>query len=235
MENSKPPSTDIPWSGESSDDPEAPELGDDASDKAVTAERTGEVTRLLSTWKAGDARAAEDLLPLVYDELRRLASSYLRRERRGHTLQATALVNEAYLRLMGPSLERAVVDNRRHFFAIAARAMRRVLVDHARRHQADKRIGADQKVPIDDSPVVQLATSPDLNVLAVHEALGKLEAAHPRQAQIIEMRFFGGLSVPEVAAVLEVSEATVARDWRVGRLLLKRELDQGGADASDSS
>ncbi|MEO1086825.1 MAG: sigma-70 family RNA polymerase sigma factor [Acidobacteriota bacterium] len=228
MASSETPTPGVPRPGSSGagnfDDVEAP-----------TAEQTGEVTRLLSTWKAGDAGAAEDLLPLVYDELRRLASSYLRRERRAHTLQATALVNEAYLRLMGPSLERAVVDNRRHFFAIAARAMRRVLVDHARRHQADKRIGADQKVAIDESPVVQLATSPNLEVLAVHEALGKLEQVHPRQAQIIEMRFFGGLSVPEVAAVLEVSEATVARDWRVGRLLLRRELDQGdGAGAQDA-
>ncbi|MEM8995007.1 MAG: sigma-70 family RNA polymerase sigma factor [Acidobacteriota bacterium] len=202
--------------------------------EAPTGAQIGEVTRLLATWKAGDAGAAEDLLPLVYDELRRLASSYLRRERRGHTLQATALVNEAYLRLMGPSLERAVVDNRRHFFAIAARAMRRVLVDHARRNQAGKRIGADRKVAIDDSPVVELASSPNMEVLEVHEALGKLEKAHPRQAQIIEMRFFGGLSVPEVAAVLEVSEATVARDWRVGRLLLRRELDHGGAGAADA-
>ncbi|MEO1369025.1 MAG: sigma-70 family RNA polymerase sigma factor [Acidobacteriota bacterium] len=228
MANSDPTAPGAPGPG-------SVEPGDFDDVEAPTGAQIGEVTRLLSTWKAGDAGAAEDLLPLVYDELRRLASSYLRRERRGHTLQATALVNEAYLRLMGPGLERAVVDNRRHFFAIAARAMRRVLVDHARRHQADKRIGADQKVAIDDSPVVELASSPNLEVLAVHEALGKLEKAHPRQAQIIEMRFFGGLSVPEVAAVLEVSEATVARDWRVGRLLLRRELDQGdGGGAADA-
>ena len=237
MANSETSKTDgsshAPEASEVETDLDGSEL--DALRDPVDAERTGEVTRLLSTWKSGDERAAEDLLPLVYDELRRLASSYLRRERRGHTLQATALVNEAYMRLMGPSLENAVVDNRRHFFAIAARAMRRVLVDHARRYQADKRIGVDQKVGIEDSPVVQMAHSPNLDVLAVHEALGHLEELHPRQAQIIEMRFFGGLSVPEVATVLEVSEATVAREWRVGRLLLRRELQRGGADDPDTA
>ncbi|MEM6794151.1 MAG: ECF-type sigma factor [Acidobacteriota bacterium] len=185
----------------------------------------GDVTVLLDGWKAGDARAAEDLMPLVYGELRRLASSYLRRERAGHTLQATALVNEAYLRMAGPGLSKATAENRTHFFAIAAKAMRRVLVDHARKQLAGKRIGAHQKLAIEDSPEVELADGPNLDVLAVHEALARLEEEHPRQAQIVEMRFFGGLSVPEVAEVLEVSEATVAREWRVGRLLLRRHLE----------
>lgn len=194
------------------------------SEQARKTSDTGEVTGLLEAWRAGDTKAAENLLPMVYRELRKLATSYLRRERQGHTLQPTALVNEAYLRLMGPGLEGALVENRSHFFAIAAKAMRRVLVDHARRHQADKRIGAHQKVSIDDGPIISLATAPDHDILAIHQALERLEAAHPRQARIIELRFFGGLSESEVATALDISRATVSREWKLGRALLLRQL-----------
>ncbi len=193
----------------------------------TTGPEPGEVTRLLDTWKAGDTRAADGLLGLVYGELRRLAAGYLKRERQGHTLQPTALVNEAYMRLLGSGLASATLNHRRHFFAIAAKAMRRVLVDHARRHRAEKRIGEHQLVSLDQGPV--LAADPDLDVLAVHEALDQLQEINPRQAEVVEMRFFGGFSEEEVAEALEISKATVARDWQVGRLTLRRKLASGPA------
>jgi RNA polymerase sigma factor (TIGR02999 family) len=173
-----------------------------------------------NSWRRGDSEAFEDLLPLVYDELRRLAASYLRKERRDHTLQATALVHEAYLRLSGGvALD---LQDRAHFFTVAARAMRRVLVDHARRQRADKRIGAGRKVSLDDAPETPVVV--DADVLAVHEALELLAQIEPRQAQLVELRYFGGLSNPEAAEVLEVSIKTVERDWRIARTWLHRRL-----------
>ena len=199
-----------------------------SSDPTSQAVDLGEVTRLLDSWKSGDTTAAEALLPLVYQELHKIASSYLRRERQGHSLDATALVNEAYLRMIGPSLAGSAMANRTHFFAIAAKAVRRILVDHARRQHAEKRIGAHQKISIELSPTLEPSEEPQLEVLAVHQALAKLEEAHPRQAQVIELRFFAGLSEPQVAEVLKISRATVAREWQVGRLLLRRHLRAAG-------
>ena len=185
----------------------------------------GEVTRLLRRWSAGDAEAVDDLVPLVYGELRQLAQRYLRRERAGHTLLPTGLVHEAYLRLLGVDPARATVDNRSHFFALAAQAMRRILVEHARHHAAAKRPSPADGVPLEEGgdgdyrdlgPVHQL--------LAVHEALDRLREDHPRQAEVVELRYFAGLSEAEVAETLDVSRATVARDWRVARMLLGRLL-----------
>lgn len=193
--------------------------------KADGPSARGEVTRLLASWQSGDRSASDELLPLVYDELRRLAASYLRRERQGHTLQATALVHEAYMRLVGPGLEGATVDNRRHFFAIAAKAMRRVLVDYARRRATQRREGERNQVPIEE--VGALGAGPDFEILALHDALVRLHEYHPRQAQVVELRYFGGLGNDEVAEVLGVSRATVERDWQVARLLLHRDLRSG--------
>ena len=186
----------------------------------MTEERSSEITQLLKSWKSGDSEAPEDLLPLVYRELRVLAASYLRKERAGHTLQTTALVHEAYLRLW--SGETPDLTDRSHFFAVAAQAMRRILVDHARRQQAGKRIGAHQVVPLEGMPEPKLDV--DTNVLAVHEALELLSKINPRQAQLVELRYFGGLSNEEAAEVLDISLATLARDWRVAKRWLYRKL-----------
>lgn len=185
----------------------------------MAAEPGGEVTQLLERWREGQSEALDELLPLVYEELRRLAAHYLGKERRGHTLQATALVHEAYVRLLGKPLQ---VEDRSHFFAVAARAMRRVLVDHARRHQADKRIGPQDKVSLEDGP--ELSVQPDVDVLALHEALERLGQVNPRQAKLVEIRYFGGLKNREAAEVLGVSLGTVERDWQVARLWLHRQL-----------
>lgn len=186
----------------------------------MAEDRSGDVTRILARWRAGEAQAVDDLLPLVYDELRALAQGHLRRERADHTLQATALVHEAYLRLLGTA-ELDVVD-RGHFLGVAARAMRRVLVDHARRYLAGKRFKPGQRVSLSDAP--ELATHPDLRVLAVHQALERLHLIHPRQAQLVELRYFGGLPMAEAAAVLDMSLATARRDWKVAKLWLSRQL-----------
>lgn len=177
------------------------------------------VTQLLSRMGEGDSAAFEEFLPLVYQELRRLASAYLRKERADHTLQPTAVVHEAYLRLAGP---RASFENRKHFFAAAAQAMRRVLVDHARHHAAAKRPGSAGKVTLVDS---HDATSiPDAEILSLHEALERLEQIDRRKTRVVELRYFGGLSQAEIAEVLGISVRTVARDWRVARLMLRRWL-----------
>lgn len=184
----------------------------------------GEITALLASWRGGDQDAVHALLPLVYEHLRALASSALRRERADHTLQPTELVNEALLRMLGHGP--LAVEDRRHFFAVAAKAMRRILIDHARRHAAGKRIGHYQKTPLDDrhsAPAVRL----DHDLLAVHEALEALAAIHPRQAQLVELRYFGGLSVKEAAKVLGVSLSTINRDWKVARHWLRQRLAAG--------
>jgi RNA polymerase sigma-70 factor, ECF subfamily len=169
---------------------------------------------------SGNNERLTELITLVYDELRRLASFYLRSERPGHTLQTTALVHEAYLRLAGQ--RQARWENRSQFFAIAAQQMRRILVDHARGHGAPKRGGATVKVSLDDAVVFSREPSPD--VLAVDESLTKLFALDPEQARITELRFFGGLTIEETAEVIGISVATVKREWTMAKAWLTREL-----------
>lgn len=184
----------------------------------------GEVTRLLRRWKSGDQEVVDELLPLVYQELRVLAGNYLRRERVGHTLPPTALVHEAYLRLVGSDLSQATIENRTHFFAVAAQAMRRILVEHARYHAAARRPSPAQRMDFEEADAEQAGGQAFLDVLAVHESLQQLQENHPRQAQVVELRFFGGLGEEETAQALGVSRATVARDWRIARMLLGRML-----------
>jgi RNA polymerase sigma-70 factor (ECF subfamily) len=184
-----------------------------------------DVTGLLARWRHGSPEAEEALLAKVYAELRRLAASYLRRERGGHTLQPTAVVNEAYLRLVPQRPVRW--ENRSHFFGIAARMMRRVLVDHARRRRAVKRDGlATGTVSI--SGVAEPAAKVDVvDVLDLHDALSALALLDPRQAEIVQQRYFAGLTVEEIAEVMKISPATVKREWMTARLWLRRRL-QGG-------
>jgi len=181
----------------------------------------GEVTNLLIELKNGNREAESRLMPLVYHELRRLASRYMRGERPGHTLQATALVHEAYLRLVGH--EDVDWQNRAHFFGVAANLMRRILVDHARAKQAKKRGGGDQKVSLDVAVLVR-PEAPE-QFLALDEALERLAKRDPRQARIVELRYFGGLSEEEAAEILEVSVRTVKRDWSVARAWLYQQLN----------
>jgi RNA polymerase sigma-70 factor (ECF subfamily) len=188
------------------------------------------VTDTFLRWRSGDPTALDDLLPRVYDELRALADAYMRRERAGHTLQPTALVHEAFLRLL--RLPPGSVQNRVHFFALAAQAMRRILADHARRHRAAKRGGNAVRVPLElveggapAAPAGDDVAADDLD--AALEDLAKLDE---RQARVVELRFFGGLSIEETAEVLAVSPATVKRDWLVARAWLHRELRGGTAE-----
>lgn len=174
-----------------------------------------DLTRLLRRWRKGDSGAFDELYPVVYQELRSLAGSYLASERGDHTLQPTALVHEAYLRLA--KLDRLDTRDRTHFFAIAARVMRRILVDHARRLRADKRPGSN-KVELLDHHLVPVKTSEEL--LRLNDALKQLEKTHPRASEVVEQRFFGGMSESEVAEVLGLSRATVTREWRFARLWL---------------
>jgi RNA polymerase sigma factor (TIGR02999 family) len=176
-----------------------------------------EVSRLLSAMGQGDAQAADRLLPLVYEELRRLAAARLAREWPGHTLQATALVHEAYLRLVDAGTEPAW-ENRRHFFAAAAEAMRRILIDHARRKQRTKRGGGRRRVDLESLDVVAAAPGEDL--LALDEALRCLAREAPRKAELVQLRFFAGLSVEEAASCLGISRATADRYWAYARAWL---------------
>lgn len=180
-----------------------------------------QVTELLRAWSDGDERALDQLLPHVEAELRRLARGYMARERRGHTLQTTALVNEALIRLV--DARRLRWQDRAHFLGISARLMRRVLVDHARRRGYQKRGGGAQRVTLDDAVAVTPAL--DLDVLALDRALQSLAILDDRKSRVIELRFFGGLSLEETARVLHVSADTVSRDWRLAKLWLLRELD----------
>lgn len=177
------------------------------------------VTRLLLKWTEGDKQALEDLLPLVYDELRRLAKSYLQRERPGHTLQSTALVHEAYMRLVDQNVS---WQSRAHFFGIAAQMMRRILVDHARGKNAAKRGDGAVQVTLDEGLVA--ANERDVNVLALDACLTKLAALDAQQSQIVELRFFAGLSIEETAEILKISPATVKRDWAMAKAWLYREM-----------
>jgi RNA polymerase sigma factor (TIGR02999 family) len=186
---------------------------------------------MLQAWARGDKDAAERVFPLVYDQLRRLAARQLRRERRGHTLQPTALVHEAYVRLAGQRA--AEWPDRAHFFAMAARVMRHVLVDHARRNRAAKRGGSACRVSLDEASPAGRPL--ELEVVALDEALEELAALDPDQARIVELRFFAGMTVEEVAAALGVSAATVQRDWRTARAWLYRRIAHGlAASPSDA-
>jgi RNA polymerase sigma-70 factor, ECF subfamily len=179
------------------------------------------VTQLLRAWSDGDEGALAALVPLVESELRRLARMYMARERRGHTLQTTALVNEAYIRLVDARSVRW--QGRAHFLGIAARLMRRVLVDHARTRGGQKRGGANERIELDEAMAV--SELPDINVLALDRALDVLAAIDERRSRVVEMRFFGGMSVEETAEALHVSADTVKRDWRLAKLWLLRELN----------
>lgn len=180
----------------------------------------GKVTGLLLAWGGGDQRALEELTPLVYDELRRLARRCLVRERAAHTLQPTALVNEAFLRLV--DIRQVQWQNRAQFFAISARLMRRVLVDFARARVAGKRGGGAHQVTLDEDQV--MSVQPGEDVVAIDDALNALSKVDARKAKVVELRFFGGLTVEESAEVLNVSPDTIMRDWKVAKVWLLREL-----------
>ena len=181
-----------------------------------------DITHLLIRWNSGDQAALDKLMPLVYGELRRLASNYLRRERQDHTLQPTALVNEAYLRLV--QQRSANWQNRAQFYGVAAHLMRRILVDHARLKHAEKRGGAGQQ-RLSITSAGEVSTKPDLDVLALHEALEELATFDPQQSRIVELKFFGGLSIEETAEVMGLGHATVERDWKLARAWLRRKLE----------
>jgi RNA polymerase sigma factor (TIGR02999 family) len=187
------------------------------------AEPSQQITRLLVEWSAGDRTALDQLLPLVYNDLKKLAGSHLRRERTGHTLQGTALVHEAFLRLVDQ--RDATWQNRVQFFGIASQVIRRILVDHARQRNAQKRGGEALRVTIDESIAVP-AGGADFDVLALEDALEKLAALDERQSRIVELRFYGGLSVEDTAEALGLSPATVKRDWSLARAWLFRELNR---------
>jgi RNA polymerase sigma-70 factor (ECF subfamily) len=195
----------------------------------VTDPRPGEVTQLLKAMHDGNSSAAERLLPLVYSELHRLAQAYMRRERPDHTLQATALINEAYLRLAGEDID---WNSRAHFIGLAAHVMRQVLVDYARQHNAERRAGGLNRVEMHDD----LAISPDRldEVASIDQALSRLAAQNPRQARVVELRYFGGLSVEQIAQVLAVSPRSVKRDWSLARIWLFRQMRPGGSPPADS-
>jgi len=187
----------------------------------VPDEPSNDVTQLLVRWRAGDQSALNDLLPLVYTELRRLAHANLRKERPGHTLQSAALVHEAYLRLEKRGEVR--FENRSHFLAICAQLMRQILVDYARTRATAKRDGGF-KLTLDD--IVVPAKSRDVNLVALDDALNELGRLDPQQGKIVEMRFFGGLSIEETAQVLGISPATVKRDWATARVWLHQEMNK---------
>ena len=178
------------------------------------------ITQLLERWSQGDEEALDQLMPLVYDELHRLAGAYLRSERREHTLQPTALVNEAYLKLIR---QRNIQwQNRAQFFGVAAQLMRRILVDHARATYADKRGG--DRVNVSLKNIGAFGTQPTTDVLALHDVLNRLAEIDANQSRIVELRFFGGLTIDEAAEVMQVSHSTVEREWKIAKAWLKREL-----------
>jgi RNA polymerase sigma factor (TIGR02999 family) len=183
---------------------------------------TGEVTRLLQEWSDGQEQALDRLVPRIHRELRKLAASYLRKERQDHTLQPTALVNEAFLKLID---QRAVKwQNRAHFFGIAAQAMRRILVDHARAHAAGKRGDGVRNLPLDEA--IMIGGGVDFDLLALDEALTRLAAIDPQQSRVVELRFFGGLTMEEAAEVMRISPATVGREWRMAKAWLFAEISR---------
>ncbi len=193
-------------------------------------ESTTDASALLRAWSEGDQEALNRLTPIVYNELHRLARRYMRGEPAGHSLQATALVNEAYVRLV--DYKRMQWQNRAHFFAVSAQLMRRILVEHARRHNLKR--GSD--IPhFSLNEVSDVGGGQDPDLTALDDAMNSLARIDPRKVQVVEMRFFGGLEVAEIAEVLKVSEITVKRDWRAAKVWLLRELTGGGSGASDGS
>ena len=185
------------------------------------------LTELLDDWQQGNPSALERLTPLIYDELRRIARCHMAGEQAARTLQTTALVNEAYLRLVDSA--QVQWQDRAHFFAICSQLMRRILVDHARQHQAAKRGGSDQqRLSITSAGQLgakQLLSEPAIDLLALHEALEELAIIDPQQSRIVELKFFGGLSIEETAEVLGIGHATVERDWKMARAWLRRKLE----------
>jgi RNA polymerase sigma factor (TIGR02999 family) len=189
----------------------------------MEAPRSREITRLLQAWSAGDQAALEKLTPLVYQELHRAARHYMAGERSGHTLQATALIHEVYLRLI--DVKRMDWQNRAHFFAVCAQLMRRILTDFARSRRYQKRGGGAAHMPLDEGLVV--GSQPDRDLIELDEALKKLSVVDERKGRVVELRFFGGLDVEETARVLNVSPGTVMRDWKMAKVWLVRELRGG--------
>ena len=185
-----------------------------------------EITQLLAEWSDGNQSALDELYPLVYDELHRLARRYMSRERKGHTLQTTALINEAYVRIVDQ--KNVHWANRSHFFAISAQIMRRILIDHARRHGYAKRGGGAQQVSLDEAAVVTSGIGSEL--LRLDEALKTLADMDPRRSQVVELRYFGGLNNEEIAGVLHVSENTVTRDWNMARAWLHQQLSESASN-----
>ena len=183
-----------------------------------------EITRLLKAWSVGDEEALEKLTPMVYRQLHQIARHYMGGERSGHTLQATALVNEAYLRLV--DCTKVNWQDRAHFFAVSANLMRRILIDFARSRGYLKRGGAVAHIPLDEAPSV--CNEPDVNLVALDDALKALAAIDERKSKVVELKFFGGLSVEETAEVLHISSDTVIRDWQFAKLWLLRELSREG-------
>ena len=193
------------------------------------APRLRDVSVLLADWSKGNEAARDQLIPLVYDELRRLARRYMAMEHPGHSLQATALVNEAYLRLVDQRQVRW--QGRAHFFALASQMMRRILVDYARKRHYAKRGGGARPVPLDEGMIV-VEENP-VDVVALDDALTRLAAIAPRKSQVVELRYFGGLTVEEIAEVLEVSSVTVRRDWITAKAWLYRAIRHGAGDSLD--
>jgi RNA polymerase sigma-70 factor, ECF subfamily len=194
------------------------------------SEDDGQVTVLLKAMRDGDESAAGQLLPLVYQELHKLARSYMRRERPDHTLQPTALINEAYLRLARDHVD---WQSRQHFIGVAANVMRRLLVDHARAHNAAMRAGGMQRVEFEEGFVLSDERSKE--VLALHDALENLETLDPRQAKVVELRYFGGFSIEEIGELLEMSPRSVKRHWALARIRLLQEMKQNSSvDSSDT-
>jgi RNA polymerase sigma-70 factor, ECF subfamily len=196
-----------------------PQATSDRQEPTIMPAEDGEVTLLLKAMKNGDESAAGKLLPLVYNELHRLAKSYMRRERPDHTLQATALINEAYLRLARDNVD---WQSRQHFVGVAANVMRRLLVDHARAHNAEARAGGIQRVELEEGLMISGERSSE--VLALHDALTKLEAVDERQAKVVELRYFGGFSVEEIGVLLEISPRSVKRHWALARIWLLKQM-----------
>lgn len=192
-------------------------------------ESTSPVTQLLLAWGGGDSKALEKLIPLVHRELMRIAQRYMAGERAGHTLQTTALLNEAYLKLIDS--QKVNWQNRAHFFAVSAQLMRRILVDHARARRCEKRGGDGYNLPLDEAFFVP--KEPGQDVVALDDALKDLEKIDPRKSKVVELRFFGGLSVEQTAAVLDVASITVERDWRFARTWLHHELTRPAGEGSD--
>ena len=192
-------------------------------------EPASEVTRLLQEWRNGDRAALDTLLPLFHKELRRLAHAQLRKERPDHTLQNAALVSEAYLRLIG--LRSPQWESRTHFFAIAARLMRQILVDYARRYRTEKRAGGPGKLSIENAKNAMNLSSPsDVDVIALDDALNVLATLDPRQSRVVELKFFGGLSLHEISTALDIAPATVQRPWTAARATLHRQISKSAQD-----